>query len=518
MNIEQIEDKIISFKALGDPTREEKIYLRKLESAKRLMLHVVPHLVSLNGHEIEFQVTETNEDATNERLDWAGIDGLFAFKHVGISAAYASRTWTLTDKTPPCGGALVRFCRDRGTSEHEMALRFQREIGAEDELRIKSERDQGLWFKPRPVRFQEEAIKLMTGDLLGLPGTFTANYFVSSYFRNDAGRQSCARFSIVPMAELRMALQQLYAETLLGNDTLLDRSIEMIAHWRPPYVMTQDEFAAVERSLARDPRVTLLKKRQDKGGDVRFLYLSREFLETVCPSFQVWEAGVLQPRLPIWPAPEADVAAIEHAEDILSESVMPVPTQEEPAPSAPFVAISEAPVIEPAVPRHRSGLLGIAAAIALVCAAGPWLVSRPAASDNSSAAAPVPPPLSKPMSVAIGPGPLLSIPQAGRANASLPPKRKIDPSPHPASSHPETSGSERGIMTPQTAPAIRAAARAALDGRSVPWAAGSAFGYATLVSAGTFDERGCPRFRVSRNDLSQVEFEEYALCEVMVPR
>lgn len=516
MHIQQIKDKIIFFRALENPTREQIIYLRKLESAERLSLHVVPHLVSINGHEIEFQVTETNEDATNERLDWAGIDGLFAFKHVGISAAYASRTWTLTDETPTCGGALVRFCRDRGTTEHEMRLRFQRQIGSEDELRIKTEKEQKLWIKPRPVKFQEEAIKLMTGDLLGLPGTFTANYFVSSYFRNDAGRQSCTRFSIVPIAELRMALQQLYSETLLGNDTLLDRSREMIAHWRSPYVMTRDEFALVERSLARDPRVTLIKMRQGNSGFVRFLYLNREFLESVCPSFQVWEAGVLQPRSPIHPTPEIVPEVLNDAEDVSLNSLMLIPTLEEPVLRALVVTDPEPPTIDLAPAQPRRWRLRAVAAIVLICAAFHWLVPGPVALEGSAAAVPVLPPLSKPVSVAVSQEPQLPSPQAARANAGRLPKRKIDSSSRQAPGHQEEP--ERGIMTALTASAIREAARAALDGRSVPWAAGTAFGYATLATAGTFDERGCPRFRISRNDLSQVEFQEYALCEVMVPR
>jgi hypothetical protein len=325
MDIEQIKDKIVTFKALPNRTYQQNIYLAKLQSAARLNLHVIPHLTSLNGHEIEFRVTETNEDATNEQLDCAGIDGLFVFKHVGISAAYASRTWTLTNKTPRCGGALIRFCRDRGTTPHEMQLRSQKLVTTEDELRIKTEQQEKRWLDPRPVRFHEEAIKLMTGDLLGLHSTFTANYFVSSYFRNTCEQQRCERFSVVPVAELSGALRQLYSEIMLGNATLLDLSHDMITNWRLPYVASQEEFEQVEKSLGRDPRVTLLRKPQNNGGFVRFLYLRREFLESACPSFQVWKDGVLQPRLSHHPVSAVATPHRNDAKRARLESLMPPP-------------------------------------------------------------------------------------------------------------------------------------------------------------------------------------------------
>ena len=299
MNIEQIQEKILHLSTLPSPTHDESVLLNKLRSVERFTLHVLPHLTSLNGHGITPEVIEANNDETGDQLDRNGIDGLFVFKHIGMSAAYASRTWTQTDETPLCGGVLVRFCRDRGTTEHEMRYRHER-AEADDRMLVEAERAAGRWYSPKPIRFQEEAIKLLTGEILGLPGQFTANYFVSSYFRPDDENPGCERFSIVPMTELSRALHLIYSQIILGNGTLIDLAQRMVREWRKPYLLEGSEFDIIKAVLAQDHRVALLGigQRRSRGrGLVRFLYLRREFMEAVCPNFQIWENGILQARL-----------------------------------------------------------------------------------------------------------------------------------------------------------------------------------------------------------------------------
>jgi hypothetical protein len=300
MNITQIQDEISYLSTLPNLTYDEGILLKKLRSAERFTLYVLPHLTSINGYDITHEVIEANDDESSEQLDRNGIDGLFTFKHVGISVAYASRTWTRTDETPLCGGVLVRFCRDRGTTEHEMQHRLLRHAAPNDEAFVQAEREAQRWYNPKPVRFQEEAIKLLTGEMLGLQGIFTADFFVSSYFRPDDEALGCERFSIVPMTELRRALHLIYSQTIVGNGTLLDLAGCMVREWRAPYLLEESEFNKIESALAQDNRIALLRIGQGRGrarGFVRFLYLRREFLEAVCPNFQMWENGFPQNRL-----------------------------------------------------------------------------------------------------------------------------------------------------------------------------------------------------------------------------
>lgn len=78
------------------------------------------------------------------------------------------------------------------------------------------------------------------------------------------------------------------------------------------------------------------------------------------------------------------------------------------------------------------------------------------------------------------------------------------------------AGAVTPIVTPTTRPAIVAAARRAFASHDTErWQVGTVYGYATVVIAGVFDGRGCPRFRVTRNDQHAVQMGEWAFCEAL---
>lgn len=151
--------------------------------------------------------------------------------------------------------------------------------------------------------------------------------------------------------------------------------------------------------------------------------------------------------------------------------------------------------------------------------------TTPTAGDLQVQRVEVPP---SPPSPSVQALPAVSAPPVG-VSLAAPKDLAIEPTPVPAAlrrmrlpvagyGDAAAPGSGPDITRPEESPVIISAALRAMRAgveHSQSWISGDSRGYATLVRNGTFDDRGCPRFRITRVDTEPVQITEQPICSVV---